>query len=88
MSQIEWNATPDIEPSSGLSDLRFLSGRQVEPAPGAGGSLKSSRSRTSGIRRARFISACSPEDGNYYLLRHDEGQDFWTVDGFRAGRRK
>jgi len=28
------------------------------------------------------------EDGNYYLLRHDEGQDFWTVDGFRAGGRK
>ncbi len=28
------------------------------------------------------------EDGNYYLLRHDEGQDFWTVDGFRAGTRR
>ncbi|HYB59840.1 MAG TPA: hypothetical protein VEH50_00020 [Methylomirabilota bacterium] len=28
------------------------------------------------------------QDGNYYLLRHDEGQDFWTVDGFRAGGRK
>ena len=28
------------------------------------------------------------QDGNYYLLRHDEGQDFWTVDGFRAGDRK
>jgi hypothetical protein len=27
-------------------------------------------------------------DGNYYVLRHDEGQDFWTVDGFRAGNRK
>ena len=24
------------------------------------------------------------DDGNYYVLRHDEGQDFWTLDGFRA----
>jgi len=24
------------------------------------------------------------EDGNYYVLRHDEAQDFWTLDGFRA----
>ena len=22
--------------------------------------------------------------GNYYVLRHDEAQDFWTLDGFRA----
>jgi hypothetical protein len=22
-------------------------------------------------------------DGNYYLLRHDEGQDGWTLDGYR-----
>jgi len=26
-------------------------------------------------------------DGNYYVLRHDEGQDVWTVDAFRAGAR-
>jgi hypothetical protein len=26
-------------------------------------------------------------DGNYYVLRHDEGQDFWTLDGFRAAHR-
>ena len=26
-------------------------------------------------------------DGNYYVLRHDEVQDSWTLDGFRAGRR-
>ena len=26
------------------------------------------------------------DDGNYYVLRHDEGQDFWTLDGFRASR--
>jgi hypothetical protein len=26
------------------------------------------------------------EDGNYYVLRHDEVQDFWTLDGFRAAR--
>jgi hypothetical protein len=26
-------------------------------------------------------------DGNYYVLRHDEGQDCWTLDGFRAGLR-
>jgi hypothetical protein len=25
-------------------------------------------------------------DGNYYVLRHDDGQDFWTLDGFRANR--
>ena len=26
------------------------------------------------------------EDGNFYVLRHDEVQDSWTLDGFRAGR--
>jgi hypothetical protein len=26
------------------------------------------------------------QDGNYYVLRHDIGQDSWTLDGFRAGR--
>jgi hypothetical protein len=26
-------------------------------------------------------------DGNYYVLRHDEGQDYWTLDGFRAVHR-
>lgn len=25
-------------------------------------------------------------DGNYYVLRHDEGKDLWTLDGFRAAR--
>jgi hypothetical protein len=24
------------------------------------------------------------EDGNIYLLRHDEEQDTWTLEGFRA----
>jgi hypothetical protein len=24
------------------------------------------------------------DDGNYYVLRHHEAQDFWTLDGFRA----
>jgi hypothetical protein len=28
------------------------------------------------------------DDGNYYFLRHDEGQDSWTLDGFRAARRE
>jgi hypothetical protein len=23
------------------------------------------------------------DDGNYYVLRHDEGQDGWTLDGYR-----
>jgi hypothetical protein len=23
-------------------------------------------------------------DGNFYVLRHDEGQDLWTLDGFRV----
>lgn len=26
------------------------------------------------------------EDGNFYVLRHDEAQDCWTLDGFRAAR--
>ena len=26
------------------------------------------------------------QDGNYYVLRHDIGQDSWTLDGFRAAR--
>ena len=25
-------------------------------------------------------------DGNLYVLRHDERQDIWTLDAFRAGR--
>jgi hypothetical protein len=25
-------------------------------------------------------------DGNYYVLRHDEAQDSWTLDAFRAAR--
>ena len=25
-------------------------------------------------------------DGNYYVLRHDEVQDAWTLDAFRAAR--
>jgi hypothetical protein len=24
-------------------------------------------------------------DGNYYVLRHNDTQDSWTLDGFRAG---
>lgn len=27
------------------------------------------------------------DDGNYYVLRHHEAQDFWTLDGFRSARR-
>jgi hypothetical protein len=26
------------------------------------------------------------QDGNYYVLRHDIGQDSWTLHGFRAAR--
>lgn len=26
------------------------------------------------------------QDRNYYVLRHDNGQDSWTLDGFRAAR--
>ena len=26
------------------------------------------------------------DDGNFYILRHDEQQDLWTLDGFRAAR--
>lgn len=25
-------------------------------------------------------------DGNFYVLRHDAGQDGWTLDAFRAAR--
>lgn len=26
------------------------------------------------------------DDGNYYVLRHDQAQDFWTLDGFRSAQ--
>jgi hypothetical protein len=26
------------------------------------------------------------DDGNFYILRHDEAQDLWTLDAFRASR--
>jgi hypothetical protein len=26
------------------------------------------------------------DDGNYYVLRHDEVQDAWSLDAFRAPR--
>lgn len=26
------------------------------------------------------------DDGNFYVLRHDEENDFWTLDAFRAAR--
>ncbi|MCL6565412.1 MAG: hypothetical protein K6U09_03215 [Acidobacteriia bacterium] len=26
-------------------------------------------------------------DGNFYILRHDEVADVWTLDAFRASRR-
>lgn len=26
------------------------------------------------------------DDGNFYVLRHDEGMDVWTLDAFRASR--
>lgn len=26
------------------------------------------------------------DDGNFYVLRHDEAQDQWSLDGFRAAR--
>jgi hypothetical protein len=26
------------------------------------------------------------DDGNFYVLCHDHGQDIWTLDGFRALR--
>ncbi|MGA8101096.1 MAG: hypothetical protein WB869_03010 [Candidatus Acidiferrales bacterium] len=26
------------------------------------------------------------QDGNFYVLRHDEVQDSWTLDAFRASR--
>lgn len=26
------------------------------------------------------------DDGNFYVLRHHEIQDIWTLDGFRASR--
>jgi hypothetical protein len=26
------------------------------------------------------------DDGNYYVLRHDEVQDSWTLDAFRAAQ--
>ena len=26
------------------------------------------------------------DDGNLYILRHDEPQDIWTIDAFRAAK--
>ena len=26
------------------------------------------------------------DDGNIYILRHDEEKDFWTLDAFRSAR--
>jgi hypothetical protein len=26
------------------------------------------------------------DNGNFYILRHDEGMDVWTLEGFRAAR--
>lgn len=26
------------------------------------------------------------DDGDYFVLRHDEGQDVWTLDAFRSAR--
>jgi len=26
------------------------------------------------------------DDGNFYVLRHDEVQDLWTLDAFRSAR--
>ena len=26
------------------------------------------------------------DDGNFYVLRHDEAQDRWALDGFRAAK--
>ncbi len=26
------------------------------------------------------------DDGNYYVLRHDEAQDTWSLEGYRAAR--
>lgn len=28
------------------------------------------------------------DDGNLYILRHDEVQDAWTLDAFRAGQQE
>jgi len=28
------------------------------------------------------------DDGNFYVLRHDEVQDAWTLDAFRASRER
>jgi hypothetical protein len=34
---------------------------------------------------ARFFRVRA-DDGNYYVLRHDQEQDTWTLDAFRAAR--
>jgi hypothetical protein len=28
------------------------------------------------------------DDGNLYILRHDQVEDLWTLDAFRAGMRR
>ena len=34
---------------------------------------------------ARWFRVCAT-DGNFYVLRHDETADEWTLDAFRAAR--
>ncbi|HXU49697.1 MAG TPA: hypothetical protein VN727_11675 [Candidatus Binatia bacterium] len=36
---------------------------------------------------ATYFRVCLlADDGNYYVLRHDEAQDLWTLDAFRSIR--
>jgi hypothetical protein len=37
----------------------------------------------SGICLTRCIFRARAEDGNYYVLRHDSGQDCWTLEEYR-----
>ena len=51
------------------------------------------RERTLGVERvddqwyglSAMYFRVRAEDGNIYVLRHDEEQDIWTLEGFRAG---
>ena len=34
---------------------------------------------------AIYFRVCA-DDGNHYILRHDEAQDRWTLDAFRSAK--
>ncbi len=68
---------PVIEPTSAPQDSSC-----------AGAPLKSWKSRISGIRPSAIYFRVRTQDGDYFVLRHDEAQDVWSLDAFRSARER